>query len=107
MRAITQPDRLIYLQSSLTSICTERLALYEDCIIIVRRSSASSCRAEAPPSESLLLGWHRIRAEQQGEAASRSGLPLKELVMDSASGRLEGHLHRIKTQIQNNRERKH
>lgn len=101
MRTIEQSDRLIYLQSSMTSLASERLNFDEDYIIIVRRPPSSSCVAFAPPSESLLLSWHRIRGQHHGEATTpRSGQSLKQLVMDSVIDRQETHMRNLKNQIQ-------
>lgn len=105
MRTIKLSDRLIYLQSSLSSLASERLTFYEDCIVIVRQPPSSTSAATVPPSESLLLGWHRIRAEHHGETAPRIDLRLNELVMNSASDRLEAHLRGIKDHIQDSQTR--
>lgn len=100
LRRIQQPDRVIYLESSLISVASDGLTFFEDCVYIVRRpASVVSLSA----SESLLLGWHRSRAVQNGQPSLRSLEAidsLKERVAGLASIRVEYHLQTIRNGIQ-------
>lgn len=101
MHRIVQADRVVYLESSLLSLVSERLTFVEDCIYIVRRPALSSASVSLPPaSGSLLLGWHRIRAVQHNSSSESEFQSLKEMVVARASDRVVGKLQKARSRIQ-------